>query len=660
MKCSNCGYEKNKEGKKFCIKCGKPLVAEEKVSAVLPVELIEDVLTVTSDNVELLHDEKIKSDKTICPNCGYEKNKKDRKFCIKCGKPFTYTDAKENVTLQFESVINDEEDTVSVQIEESTEEIIIPEQAEDIPEETAEEIIIPEQIEDISEETAEEIIVPEQVEDDITEKATVDEKTTEVLEKQRNPYLKYVIALIVILLVIGGIIIALMRDNEETTEINNAEITTASETEYEVDSIETIVTKVFETTVPTTAETTTVSETTVPTTAETTTVSETTVPTTEETTTVSETTVPTTAETTASTTTVPTTAATTVPKTETTVKTTITAVKNENEPPERELITPLDEVPEYEIYKLGGYYDEFEYKFVLDKSVLGEWEAFDKWEGDPSEYVYNKETASPDLGCFRNVIFYNDGTAITSGTSEEVPWTLGYVYTDMTKSGKKLKYRLSDYQLWIIDGEEYLFCKAKSHSNYADTGKTDRYSVFKRVSGEIPKPEETTTTTVTTTTTTVTTTTATTTTTSDIARELITPLDQVPEYQRVSAGSGYRDVLSYEFILDETVLGEWEAIDFISGDFSEYDPGEIYFDGQLFLRSLTFNDDGTLIWHTSETVTTEWTIGLVYCGFNHDMISSYELWNIEGEEYLFYEWKSGDYSIRGRTDCPYYVLKRKK
>ncbi len=509
--CSSCGYEKNKDDKKFCIKCGKPLVHTVKNEpTVLPFKPIEEdeATSMTSVKEEQLHEEKTKSDRIVCSNCGYKKNKEGRKFCIKCGKQLAYTAVKEAAILPFEPIPDEEEEFPVLEQaeelhEEVTEEVFVPEQAEDLSEEAMEEISVSEQAEELPEEVTEEIHVSEQAEElpeEVTEEISVLEQAEELPKKKRNLYLKYVIALIVVLLILGVLIIALIPDREDASELNNAEITT-SDMSYEEVTTETSIAITAETTESETTATTTVPETT---TTETTMVT-TTVATTEKTTTVPTTTVPTTVET------------TTTP-----ITTVLTTVET---------------------------------------------------------------------------------TTIPTTT---VPTTIETTTVPATTTATTTK----------------------------------------------AKPKKTTATT-----TEMTTTTEVTTTTVDIVRELITPLDQVPAYERVKNNDGgYVDVLEYNFVLDETVVGDWVSVDFVYGDPSEYDPSKTKSGIQLFLRSLTFNDDGTVIEQMSQTGTTKWTCGLVYL---NNMISSYELWNIEGEEYLFYEWKSGDYSFRGQTDCPYYVLKRK-
>ncbi len=51
-----------------------------------------------------------------------------------------------------------------------------------------------------------------------------------------------------------------------------------------------------------------------------------------------------------------------------------------------------------------------------------------------------------------------------------------------------------------------------------------------------------------------------------------------------------------------------------------------------------------------------WTNGLILHG-GDNTAARYFFAEVNGEEYLFFEWKSGDYTLRAQ-DPKYYVLKR--
>ena len=108
---------------------------------------------------------------------------------------------------------------------------------------------------------------------------------------------------------------------------------------------------------------------------------------------------------------------------------------------------------------------------------------------------------------------------------------------------------------------------------------------------------------------------------------------------------------AHAFENDPQVLGEWESVDFVT-DISDFKPDAKSWKGDLYLEEFEFNKEGS----THKPYWT-WTKGHVYhSGDKSD--AKYIIKKIDGEEYLFLEWISGDVTIRGKNPM-YYVLKRK-
>ncbi len=631
-KCGNCGYEKNKDDKKFCIKCGKPLVhTVENESTVLLFDPIEDEDTVAPVAEKTAAEEKDVVAKIVCSNCGYEKNKDGRKFCIKCGKLLAYTEAKEAVILPFEP-IPDEEELVSVRTEES-----LAENSVAVPTKEFYEEIIAE----------EPVVVP----------------IEEFQKKKQNPYLKYVIALIGVLIILGVLIIALIPDMEDASELNNAEITTASETTYELTSAETAVTKEQPATV---SETTSV--TTIPTTATETT---TTVPVTTtmlESTTTAETTIES-VITTSETTTVPvttTTVVTTVPKTEaSTVKTTVTTTKKETSSAKRELLTPLDKVPTYTRYKMknGAFYDELDYEFIYDEDVIGEWNLVSVYDGDPSEFDFDKAVPfEEETHIWGKKLFFCSNSMVYhyrfpyKGIESGHQWTLGLICEGMDKTQPIV----NEYEIWKIEEKEYLLVKNNSNQilNYSN-GKSKsslNYLIYEKINSDEPIIENDALEIITAIAPVI---------NADdgIERELLTPYDKVLAYERYkinNRGGISERIQPYFFISDEIALGEWNAIDYISIEPSEYDPNVKY--STAYGHNLVFEDNGKFTWkwdkYTSEK--SKWTLGLIIAphGGGGNYVRSYQIWKINGEEYLFCEEDDGICNSTGTKS--YHVLKKEE
>ena len=112
------------------------------------------------------------------------------------------------------------------------------------------------------------------------------------------------------------------------------------------------------------------------------------------------------------------------------------------------------------------------------------------------------------------------------------------------------------------------------------------------------------------------------------------------------------DKIDYPFVNDSEVIGKWQSVDFVEKT-KDFKPGVQKWQGDLFIDSLTFSENGKL-----DKTVFSWTKGLI---INKDMktASKYTIKEINGTKYMFFEWKNGDYVERGATPY-YYVLKQVK
>jgi hypothetical protein len=121
------------------------------------------------------------------------------------------------------------------------------------------------------------------------------------------------------------------------------------------------------------------------------------------------------------------------------------------------------------------------------------------------------------------------------------------------------------------------------------------------------------------------------------------------------AEPGYQRRPSHLFQTDLRLTGKWIAVDFVE-KIEEFAPAKRSWPENLFLRELQFYADGTL---AAKDIEKEyvgfWTKGAVSPDSKRPAL--YEIRNIEEKEYLFYEWISGDVTIRGQK--PYYYVLRK-
>jgi serine/threonine protein kinase len=114
---------------------------------------------------------------------------------------------------------------------------------------------------------------------------------------------------------------------------------------------------------------------------------------------------------------------------------------------------------------------------------------------------------------------------------------------------------------------------------------------------------------------------------------------------------GHTDDFTLPFVNDPQVIGNWESVDFVP-NISDFNPDKPRRKGELYLKGLTFLEDGKTAkpWET-------WTKGMVL-HHGDKTASHYEIREIQGQLYMFFEWKSGDVMVLGMKPS-YYVLKRK-
>ena len=110
------------------------------------------------------------------------------------------------------------------------------------------------------------------------------------------------------------------------------------------------------------------------------------------------------------------------------------------------------------------------------------------------------------------------------------------------------------------------------------------------------------------------------------------------------------DNIDLPFVNDPAVIGKWTSVDFVKEP-SLFTVGAKNFKGDLYLKELTFLPDGKTAksWWT-------WTKGVVMHS-GDKTASAYEIKEISGRKYMFFEWKSGDYTILHQKP-KYYVLKK--
>jgi len=273
----------------------------------------------------------------------------------------------------------------------------------------------------------------------------------------------------------------------------------------------------------------------------------------------------------------------------------------------------------------GIYVDSMPYEWVPDNNVLGAWIVHDYIKNrtyfNPNEMTWRGE----DFWLTRAVFRSNGYVSFTVGEPKQISncqYTKGYVYF----LGDPC---IAAYEIQTVNGVDYLFLEWKS-GDYLRSGKVPGYYVFTRDAEWVQEPVIT----------------------GPIIDGTIPPLTTTFDKER----SIYIDNLHYEWVPDNHVLGAWIVHDCIRR-ITDFDPRLMTWQGGgILLTHAIFHGDGyASLTFGDYTGRLQYTKGYVY--FSTETIPAYEIYIADGDEYLFLEWKSGDY-VRSGEVPGYYVFKR--
>ena len=122
-------------------------------------------------------------------------------------------------------------------------------------------------------------------------------------------------------------------------------------------------------------------------------------------------------------------------------------------------------------------------------------------------------------------------------------------------------------------------------------------------------------------------------------------LEQTDDKERSRENIRLTDRVDYPFVPDERVLGVWRVRDFVR-ERADFDPDKQN-STELFMQKLEFCSDSRCIYTSkNNSHARRWTKGLTLSDASRTACA-YELVTLGGREYLFVEWKSGDYSFGG-------------
>jgi hypothetical protein len=112
------------------------------------------------------------------------------------------------------------------------------------------------------------------------------------------------------------------------------------------------------------------------------------------------------------------------------------------------------------------------------------------------------------------------------------------------------------------------------------------------------------------------------------------------------------------FVNDSEAIGVWTAVDFVD-EIDDFDPASIQYQDP-WLTGIEFVSGGTLrtqygggTWTNNGTWTKDFISGVPNSNTAHE----YEIKTVSGTAYLFVQWKSENYFVRGRKPL-YYVFKK--
>jgi len=257
--------------------------------------------------------------------------------------------------------------------------------------------------------------------------------------------------------------------------------------------------------------------------------------------------------------------------------------------------------------------DNTDYPFVDDPAVIGKWQSVD-FVAEIDQFQPGKKMAQGDL-FLKELAFIKDGKMLWAfkngnGKLRPVPstWTQGIVINKNEKTASK-------YVIKEINGLTYMFFECKN-GDYTYFHRTPQFFVFTKADN------------------------------LDYSNYKLTAIE---------------DKVDYPFVDDPQLVGKWECVDFVE-TMDEFKAGGISWRGSLFLTQFDISENGRMRGSTSDSELPEgfltWTKGFII-DKQDKMASKYEIKDLKGDTYLFYEWKSGDYKFGGEQPG-YYVLKKLK
>lgn len=247
----------------------------------------------------------------------------------------------------------------------------------------------------------------------------------------------------------------------------------------------------------------------------------------------------------------------------------------------------------------------FDFPFENDPVVIGKWEYLDRFPSEEQFNINSSKDSRKDSVWLKELYFLPEGEGywIMDG------WTKGSFVTYFYYPTHRYRHY---YTVREVEGKKLLFVEMKDdYYRISHGGKPEIY-VYQKVSDKIY-------------------------TKSDIA---------------------IRDNVDFSFEEDKRVLGRWISVDFVFKT-EDFDPLNQKTAGEsLYVSEVEFLPEGKALRRYKEgnSRALEYTRGKLLDKWQQKC-EEYEFKIVNGLEYLFIQWKSGDYVFGGRKPW-YYVFKR--
>ncbi len=263
--------------------------------------------------------------------------------------------------------------------------------------------------------------------------------------------------------------------------------------------------------------------------------------------------------------------------------------------------------------------DKTNLPFKDDPEIIGVWESVD-FVQRPEDFIPTQRSLQRDL--YLNKVYIGANGTVRCSVEDyalqpsSITWTKGHLLSKQDNTD-------SAYEIRDIGDSTYMFFEWKS-GDYSFRGMDPWIYILKKIGDQ------------------------------DMTSE---PLSRTKT-----------DAVDQPFIDNPAMLGNWISVDFVHTP-DDFIPNEKQSYAILYLSGLFLGDNGVTSWTLAhETDTGEidheqidtswifWTKGLIV-DKQSETASRCEIRTLDGTDYLFYEWKSGDYIYGGRKPS-WYVFKR--